>query len=127
MICGFAGGENMVVDTDGYNALVDFFMENMDKFEVAGEPDGEITVDEFVHDLLVEQLMAICDQNKSMKSEIRFMVMREADIIIADLEQALCEVWQKVPSKAQKDFLSEFIGLIKNMFDASVSEFSVSS
>ncbi|MFD2176563.1 DUF3802 family protein [Veronia pacifica] len=117
----------MVVDTDGYNALVDFFMENMDKFEVAGEPDGEITVDEFVHDLLVEQLMAICDQNKSMKSEIRFMVMREADIIIADLEQALCEVWQKVPSKAQKDFLSEFIGLIKNMFDASVSEFSVSS
>ncbi|RXJ74278.1 topoisomerase II [Veronia nyctiphanis] len=113
----------MVVDTDGYNALVDYFIENMDKFKDADDPIEGETVDEFIHELLVDQLMAICDQNKNMKAEIRFMVMREADVIISDLEQALCEVWVKTPTKSQKDFLEEFISLIKNMFDAALSDF----
>lgn len=66
--------------------------------------------------------MAICDQNKDMPQALRFEIMREADQIVADLEEILSSKWKQKPTYAQINILEEFIGLVKNLFDASVAE-----
>ncbi|WP_325892789.1 DUF3802 family protein [Grimontia sp. NTOU-MAR1] len=113
----------MVVESDGYAALIEFFMENLGQFSSQGDKVGSETIDVLVHELVASQIMAICDQNKDMPQSLRFEVMREADQIVSDLEEILSSVWHQKPTYTQINILEEYIGLVKNLFDAAVSEF----
>lgn len=53
---------------------------------------------------------------------MRFEVMSEADKIVADLEEVLSSVWNQKPTYKQVSVLEKYIGLVKNLFDAAVSE-----
>jgi hypothetical protein len=52
--------------------------------------------------------------------KVRFLIMQEADAVVADLEEVLSAVWLSAPSEAQQAFLIEFIDLIKNLFDSTI-------
>ncbi len=112
----------MVVESEGYAALIEYFIENLGQFSAPGDQVGSETIDELVHELVASQIMAICDQNKDMPQALRFEIMREADQIVADLEEILSSKWKQKPTYAQINILEEFIGLVKNLFDASVAE-----
>ncbi|KXF80645.1 DUF3802 family protein [Enterovibrio coralii] len=112
----------MVVESDGYAALIEYFIDNLSAFSSKDEKVGSETIDELVHELVASQIMAICDQNKGMPQSMRFEVMSEADKIVADLEEVLSSVWNQKPTYAQINVLEEYIGLVKNLFDAAVSE-----
>lgn len=113
----------MVVDSDGYAALIEYFVDNLEQFSKPGEKVGSETIDDLVHELVASEIMAICDQNKQMPQALRFEVMREADKIVADLGEILSSVWSQKPTYAQIGILEEFIGLVKNLFDAVVSDY----
>lgn len=112
----------MVVESDGYAALIEYFVDNLAQFSAPGEKVGSETIDELVHELVASQIMAICDQNQDMPQALRFEVMREADKIVADLEEILSSMWGQKPTFSQITILEEFIALVKNLFDAAVSE-----
>ncbi|EOD77184.1 topoisomerase II [Grimontia sp. AD028] len=112
----------MVVESDGYAALIEFFVDNLGQFSEPGDKVGSETIDDLVHELVASQIMAICDQNKDMPQALRFEIMREADKIVADLEEILSSVWHQKPTYSQINILEEYIGLVKNLFDATVSE-----
>ncbi|USH01045.1 DUF3802 family protein [Grimontia kaedaensis] len=113
----------MVVESDGYAALIEFFVDNLGQFSAPGDKVGSETIDDLVHELVASQIMAICDQNKEMPQALRFEIMREADKIVADLEEILSSVWHQKPTYTQINILEEYIGLVKNLFDAAVCEF----
>ncbi|PKF49464.1 DUF3802 family protein [Enterovibrio nigricans] len=112
----------MVVESDGYNALIEYFIDNLSVFSSKDERVGSETIDELVHELVASQIMAICDQNQRMPQSMRFEVMSEADKIVADLEEVLSSVWNQKPTYKQVSVLEKYIGLVKNLFDAAVSE-----
>ncbi|WP_407333050.1 DUF3802 family protein [Enterovibrio sp. 27052020O] len=112
----------MVVESDGYAALIEYFVENLATFLEPGDRVGSETIDDLVHELVVSQIMAVCDQNQDMPQTLRFAVMSEADKVVADLEEILSSVWNQKPTFAQINVIEEYIGLVKNLFDAAVSE-----
>jgi len=70
---------------------------------------------------VASNLMAICEQNPQLDPKLRFVIMQEADAVVADLEEVLSAVWLRAPTPEQKAFLEEFIDLIKNLFDGAIS------
>ncbi|WP_434360638.1 DUF3802 family protein [Parasalinivibrio latis] len=112
----------MVVDTEGYDSLIEYLTENLGVFEAPGEPIGSESIDDIVHDLVATDIMAICEQNPDLSIQIRFLILREADKIVADLNMILEGVWSRQPSAAQVMFLEDYIGLIKNLFDSELVE-----
>ena len=70
---------------------------------------------------MADNLMAICEQNPQLDPKLRFVIMQEADAVVADLEEVLSAVWLRAPTPEQKAFLEEFIDLIKNLFDGAIS------
>ncbi len=70
---------------------------------------------------MASNLMAICEQNPQLDPKLRFVIMQEADAVVADLEEVLSAVWLRAPTPEQKAFLEEFIDLIKNLFDGAIS------
>ncbi len=112
----------MVVESDGYAALIEYFVESLSVFSSNDDKVGSETIDELVHELVASQIMVICEQNKDMPQKLRFEVMSEADKVVSDLEEILSSVWLQKPTFAQINFLDEYIGLVKNLFDSVVSE-----
>ncbi|WP_394211279.1 DUF3802 family protein [Enterovibrio calviensis] len=112
----------MVVESDGYAALIEYFIENLAVFAASGDKVGSETIDDLVHELVASQLMVVCEQNKDIPQPLRFAVMSEADKVVADLEEILSSVWNQKPTFAQINVLEEYIGLVKNLFDAAVAE-----
>ncbi|MDD1791681.1 DUF3802 family protein [Enterovibrio makurazakiensis] len=112
----------MVVESSGYEALIEYFVENLGSFSAAGDKVGSETIEDLVHELVASQIMTICDQIKDMPQTLRFKVMSEADKVVADLEEILSSVWKQKPTYAQINVLEEYIGLVKNLFDAAVAE-----
>ena len=49
--------------------------------------------------------MRICEQNPQLDPKVRFMIMQEADAVVADLEEVLSAVWLRAPTPAQQAFL----------------------
>lgn len=47
----------MVVESDGYNALIEYFIDNLSVFSSKDERVGSETIDELVHELVASQIM----------------------------------------------------------------------
>lgn len=112
----------MVVDSDGYHALIEHFAFNLSVFEEPGEPLGGETVADIVHDLVSTNIMTICEQNQGISSALRFQVLKEADRVVEDMEEVLAAKWEQSVTAEQVGFLEEYIALVKNLFDGAMAE-----
>lgn len=113
----------MVVDTDGYLALIEHLTFNLDLF-ISGDGDtGEETVEDVVTDMIATNIMAIFEQNPELHSSVRFTLLKEADSVVADLAEVMAGTWNKKATNEQIGFLDEYIALLKNLFDVAIAKY----
>ncbi len=112
----------VVVETDGYLALIEHLAMNMDIFTRDGEI-GEESVEDVITDMVASNIMAIFEQNPELHSSVRFRLLKEADLVVDDLGEVLTGVWHKPATNEQILFLDEYIALVKNLFDTAVSKY----
>lgn len=110
----------MVTNGEGYNQLIQYLTENLAIFEKSGAAIEGTTVAEYTTDKVAESVMAVCQQHPHLDSDNRFSVIRESDSVVNDLSEVLSSVWNNPPTEEQQEFLDEFIGLIKNLFDSAI-------
>ncbi|MDA0147594.1 DUF3802 family protein [Vibrio sp. LaRot3] len=112
----------MVVDTDGYLALVEYLASNLDVFAADGDTGTE-SIEDVVTDMVASNIMSIFEQNPELHSSVRFKLLKEADSVVADLGEVLAGVWGKPAANEQIAFLDEYIALVKNLFDSAVAKY----
>ncbi len=111
----------MVVDTDGYLSLIEHLTFNLSVFTTESGDTGVETVEDVVTDMIASNIMAIFEQNPDLHSSVRFKLLKEADLVLADLAEVLAGVWVKKATNEQIVFLDEYIALVKNLFDTAVA------
>ncbi|GGI89154.1 DUF3802 family protein [Shewanella gelidii] len=113
----------MVTDKDGYMHLIQYLTEHLGLFET---PASEELVSDTVMSLFEEQLAAqiimVCGQNPELSFADRNKVIREVDAIVYDLEEILANVANRYATPEQTRFITEFSGLIKNLFDQEIAK-----
>ena len=108
----------MVTDTDGYIQIIEYLTEHLSLFENATAPkQASETVMSTIEIELSEQIISVCSQNKDLTFNQRNAIIREVDAIVYDLEEILSGIINNPVNDAQKAFIREFSGLIKNLFD----------
>jgi hypothetical protein len=113
----------VVVETDGYLALIEHLTFNLDLFSNSTDDTGAESVEDVVTDLIATNIMAIFEQNPELHASVRFKLLKEADSVVADLGEVLAGVWAKPATNEQIGFLDEYVGLVKNLFDSAVAQF----
>ncbi|MFV0448093.1 MAG: DUF3802 family protein [Vibrio sp.] len=112
----------MVVETDGYLALIEHLAFNMDVFTNGGDI-GKESVEDVVTDMVASNIMAVFEQNPELHSSVRFQLLKEVDSVVEDLGEVLAGVWAKPATNEQIIFLDEYIALVKNLFDTAVATY----
>jgi len=112
----------VVVETEGYLVLIEHLALNLDAFTRDGDT-GQESVEDVVTDLLASNIMDIFQQNPELHSTVRFQLLKEADMVAADLEEVLAGCWSKRATNEQIAFLDEFVSLMKNLFDTAVAKY----
>jgi hypothetical protein len=111
----------MVVDKQGYDELVMYLTYNLALFEKPGEiKPGAPKVMELIEDVIAEHVIRICEQHTGLSTEQRSLIVREVDGIVYDLQEVLSSVVDQTVTQEQHQFIEEFAGLVKNLFDAAV-------
>ncbi|WED23136.1 DUF3802 family protein [Vibrio sp. JC009] len=113
----------MVVDTDGYLALIEHLTINLNVFTCGEGDTGDETIEDVVTDMIATNIMALFQQNPELHSSVRFKLLKEADSVVEDLGEVLAGVWQKKATNEQIIFLDEYIALVKNLFDTAVATY----
>ncbi|MDR9828155.1 DUF3802 family protein [Vibrio sp. FNV 38] len=113
----------MVVETDGYLALIEHLTFNLDLFSNSSGDIGTESVEDVVTDLIATNIMSIFQQNPELHSSVRFKLLKEADSVVADLGEVLAGVWGKPATNEQIVFLDEYVSLVKNLFDSAVAKY----
>ncbi len=113
----------MVVETDGYLALIEHLSFNLDVFTNSNGYTGNESVEDIITDMISTNIMAIFEQNPELHSSVRFQLLKEADAVVADLGEVLAGVWAKKATNEQIVFLDEYIALVKNLFDTAVAKY----
>lgn len=112
----------MVTDKDGYIHLIQYLTEHLGLFEAKGTPSvSDETVMAQFEEQLAEQIIMVCSQNPTLNFEQRNNIIREIDAIVYDLEEILAGKGGNLANQEQLQFISEFAGFIKNLFDREVS------
>jgi hypothetical protein len=112
----------VVVETEGYQALIEHLALNLDVFTHDGDTGLE-SVEDVVTDLVASNIMDIFEQNPELHSSVRFQLLKEADMVAEDLEEVLAGCWHKKATNDQITFLDEFVSLMKNLFDTAVATY----
>ncbi|MBW3697822.1 DUF3802 family protein [Vibrio sp. T187] len=113
----------MVVETDGYLALIEHLAFNLDVFAKEQGDTGNESVEDIVTDMISSNIMAIFEQNPELHSSVRFQLLKEADSVAEDLGEVLAGAWNKKATNEQIEFLDEYIALVKNLFDSAVAKY----
>ena len=113
----------MVVETDGYLALIEHLSFNLDIFSSDEGDTGTESVEDVVTDMISSNIMSIFEQNPELHSSVRFQLLKEVDAVVADLSEVLANVWEKQATNEQVGFLDEYISLLKNLFDSAVAKY----
>lgn len=113
----------VVVDTDGYLALIEHLALNLDVFADESGDTGLETVEDIVTDMIASNIMALFEQNPELHASVRFTLLKEVDAVVADLSEVLAGVWAKKATVEQINFLDEYVGLVKNLFDSAVAKY----
>ncbi|WOT06587.1 DUF3802 family protein [Shewanella youngdeokensis] len=113
----------MVTDTDGYIHLVQYLTEHLGIFENSQQQaTAEDTVMELFEAQLAAQILLVCGQNPSLTFAQRNLIIREVDSIVYDLEEIFASVSTDKATPEQTMFITEFSGLIKNLFDQEIAK-----
>ncbi|MBU2898977.1 DUF3802 family protein [Vibrio hepatarius] len=113
----------MVVETDGYLALIEHLAFNLDIFSSDDGDVGAESVEDVVTDMVASNIMTIFEQNPELHSTVRFQLLKEVDAVVEDLGEVLAGVWSKPATNGQITFLDELIALLKNLFDSAVAKY----
>ncbi|CAH0525891.1 DUF3802 family protein [Vibrio hippocampi] len=113
----------MVVDTDGYQALIEHLAMNLDVFLSNPDANENESIEEVATDMVASNIMALFEQNPELHSSVRFKLLKEVDLVIQDLEEVLAGCWNRSASNQQIAFLEEYISLVKNLFDSAVAKY----
>ena len=117
----------MVTDKDGYIHLIQYLTEHLGLFEAPEHTSiGDETVMELFEEQLAAQIIMVCGQSPSLSFAQRNMVIREVDAIVYDLEEILANVAKQNATPEQTLFITEFSGLIKNLFDQEIAKMQAS-
>ncbi len=112
----------MVIDKHGYDELIMYLTQNLSLFEKSGKVNpGAPTVMSLIEDDIAEQIINFCQQHEELTVDDRSLIMREVDGIVYDLQEVLSGVLNQPVTVEQHEFIDEFAGLVKNLFDAAVS------
>lgn len=112
----------MIVETDGYIELIQYLTEHLHILaERTGATQAQHTLREVFEEQLAEQIMSVCQQ-QDLDQTTRIDIVREADAVLYDFEEVLASVLDNHPTPKQEAFVIEFIGLVKNLFDAQVQK-----
>ena len=108
----------MIVETDGYIELVQYLTGQLPLFaqNKGSASTANYTLRELLEEKLGDSMMAVFEQN-DIEQETRLDIVREADAIMYDLEEVLSSVLNNHPTAEQEEFVLEFVGLVKNLFD----------
>jgi len=112
----------VVVDKDGYTALIEHLAFNLDVFTQDGDT-GKESVEDVVTDMISSNIMMVFEQNPDLHSSVRFQLLKETDIVVEDLGEVLANCWRKPATNEQIAFLDEYIVLVKNLFDTAVATY----
>ncbi|MGY0616043.1 DUF3802 family protein [Vibrio sp. FJH11] len=113
----------MVVETDGYLALIEHLSFNLDIFTTENGDSGFESIEDVVTDMVASNIMAIFEQNPELHSSVRFKLLKEADAVVEDLGEVLAGVWNKKATNEQITFLDEYVALVKNLFDTAIATY----
>jgi hypothetical protein len=113
----------VVVETDGYLALIEHLSLNLDIFTSGTGDTGSESIEDVVTDMVASNIMAIFEQNPELHSSVRFKLLKEADAVVEDLSEVLAGVWHRKATNEQIIFLDEYIALVKNLFDTAVATY----
>ena len=111
----------MVVETDGYLALIEHLSLNLNIFTTERGDTGLESIEDVVTDMVASNIMMIFEQNPELHSSVRFKLLKEADAVVEDLSEVLAGVWNKKATNEQIAFLEEYVALVKNLFDNAVA------
>lgn len=113
----------MVTDKPGYDQLIDYLTSSKNIFlEHSGSSEGMPTIETLIEEELTEQIITLCSHHESLEANHRSIIVREVDGIVYDIQQVLLEFWHQPATEEQAQFIHEFAGLIKNLFDTQVAE-----
>lgn len=112
----------MVVDTDGYIALIEHLSLNLDVFTHEGDT-GKESIEDVVTDMVSSNIMTLFEQNPDLHASVRFKLLKEVDSVVDDLGEVLAGCWKKRATNEQIEFLDEYIALLKNLFDSAVAKY----
>lgn len=112
----------MVTDKPSYDQLLDYLASNKAIFsESSDSPASEPKIELIIEEQISEQVIALCSQHEALEPNHRSIIIREVDGIVYDIQQILLEYWTKNATEEQAQFLCEFAGLIKNVFDSEIA------
>jgi len=110
----------MLLKSDAYDACISYFAENLDIFEGKNNTNEGQLISDIVSDQVVDMLLAFCQQQPQLTSEVRLAVIADGDKLVDDLEQMLGRFWNKSASPEQIEFIEEYFLLLKNSLDSQV-------
>ncbi len=112
----------MVVETDGYLALIEHLASNLSVFTTDGDTGGE-SIEDVASDMIASNIMILFEQNPDLHASVRFQLLKEVDMVVDDLAEVCAGCWKKKATNEQIAFLDEFVGLLKNLFDTAVAKY----
>lgn len=113
----------MVTDKPAYTQLIDYLTTSKSIFRNDAAPVVDMpTIETLFEEELSEQIINLCTQQESLEVNHRAIIVREVDGIVYDIQQILEEYWTNHSTEEQAEFIHEFAGLIKNVFDSAIAE-----
>ncbi len=117
-----SGGQYMVLDKQGYDELVMYLTQHLALFEKPGVVKANAPkVLELIEDVIAEHVIRLCEQHTGLTTEQRSLIVREVDGIVYDLQEVLSSVTEQRVTEEQREFIEEFAGLVKNLFDNAIN------
>ncbi len=113
----------MVIETDGYLALIEYLSLHLNLFTSEVGDTGMESIEDVVTDMVASNIMSIFEQNPDLHSSVRFKLLKEADAVVEDLSEVLAGVWVMKATNQQIEFLDEYIALVKNLFDTAIATY----
>ncbi|WP_111977992.1 DUF3802 family protein [Algibacillus agarilyticus] len=108
----------MVTESQAYIELISYFTENLDMFNHTNDEQLDKTLRDLIEEHIAGKMISFFSQHASLDEDTRLDVVREVDTIVTDLEEFLARRLDQKATVQQEEFIVEYSGLIKNLFDS---------
>lgn len=113
----------MVTDKTAYDELMEYLYSSRDIFtQRNGQIVPNLTLEVLVEDEIANQIITLCSQHEDLEVNHRSIIVREVDSIVYDMQQVLFDHWQQPVTQEHVEYVKEFTGLIKNIFDGAIAD-----